>query len=257
MRGLLLGGVASSVFIAPIVVGGPATIQLVGKQDVDLGSVGATESLTYALTDGEVGFANAVPQAGDYVLIYVTVATNADKLITPITPGFTTHEYGYVNVNADQTVWCGGKFMGSTPDTTFEFSTTSSSTAHSIGASVLVFRNVDPITPVEASEISLTTASAPVDPPAVTSAGEGRVAVLFGSLAYVTAGGVYAFTPGDTLLNFTQFLALTGTTFRVLIGSGWMRRDAGVFDPAIWAETRNAAGDTESAITLLLKPKSL
>jgi hypothetical protein len=206
---------------------------------------------TVSLTDLTGGIASA-PAAGDLVVIYYGGnETGSGFGVTGYTELFET---SYNNSSPEDV--CLGvywKLMGETPDTDVTFSGITGPNTEL--AAILVFRGVDPTTPMDVTRTFTSGQFATVNPPAITPITPG---------AWIIAGGaaVYDGIPVQTLSSselsgFTQVShdPVGDTVLNVAAGyyTGWT---SGAFDPAQFTfSTITNSDHSQIAATLALRPK--
>ena len=220
------------------------------------GFVGSTSNITISLTSLTGGIASA-PAEGDLVVVYFGVGSNTVRV--PSVPVSYTgiSVSGYQNVAAlsatdtyRANLIVSYKFMGSTPDTSFVLTDGTNSVDDAGAVAVHVFRNVDPLLPLDVAVATATGANTGVpNPPAITPTTQNAVIVSGAAAAHI--GGVLTFTSSD----LTDFVTAGGNDTRdVTIGAGYYDWDAGAFDPAQFGGGTTANTSSWAAVTLALRP---
>jgi hypothetical protein len=207
-------------------------IQYVGGKVVV--RAGNTTTTTTALNSGLTGGIASGVSAGDLVIAVNVVASNSD--ISASVSGYTViGSEQYINGTYDTNLWVGYKFMPTTPDTAVTIPS-AGSIDNAQGFIVMVFRGVDPSTPLGGVTpvFSSKTTSLLVDPPSITPTIAGSFVVAVGGAA--TTGGSDTFASSD----LTDFLTNgQGDTYDVVIGAGHKDNwTSGAFNPAQWTCTQ-------------------
>lgn len=221
-----------------------------GQKGSRAGSVSAA-TITYALAGGS----DSTPQPGDLVLIAIGVGTvdrvPACQITTP--SGFAAYGQLDVNnsgVNFDTSMDVNWKFMGGTPDTTFDLPSTGNASDAQTYA-VLVFRGVDAGVDDVASTTATGTGTARCNPASITPVTVGAWPVICGCGAVAT--GLDYTAPANYSTNFQTTFGSDDNDS--LIGCGY-RSDwsAGAEDPAVYGAGSVSASGSWAARTIALKP---
>lgn len=227
-----------------------------------VGSYAATHKATSAQT---IAFSNlkdesnVTPtlQQGDYVLVAVENAGNANRTQAQLTPsGYTAlHTDDYQNDSNDSNFLVSGKFMGATPDTTVDIPA-SSATTHGVGYEIYVFRGINATTPMDVTVVvtgGINTGVA--DAAAITPVTAGAWIVVFAGAA-VAAGAVFTNPAGmSTTTNHFRTATDAFASIDAVIGgaiyTGWT---SGAYDPAAFGGSTSTNTGSWSAVTLALRP---
>lgn len=223
-----------------------STPALVGSKNT--GWPGTTSNQTVSLTD-LTGGTDSAPQEGDVVIVsyFMTFGTGSPTL-SMITSGYTTLAEVYVADTYQTRTHGYMKRMGAVPDTSFIVSGTGNS-SNAGGVIVLVFRGVDPTTPLD--DVAVTTASSPnggrPTPPAITP-------TTANSLIVMSAGAGGA-TPALMTSGLSNFVArIQGDTYTVNGGAGTANWVGGTYTPIQWGGSTTSNQASWTAFTLVLKP---
>jgi hypothetical protein len=218
------------------------------------GRAGATTTTNQSLTALTGGIGSA-PQAGDLVLVYISIGTAAGYTPSNYTPSGYASIGAYVSVGAanytyTDTAW---KFMTSTPDTSVTIPS-SGNARNAQSWAIQVFRGVDPtFNPFYAHSAAAGSASGRPNPAAITPSTAGSWITYFGASAAAT-GAAYTAPTGFA----TNWLSrTTADTYDSMIGAGYYTGwTSGSYDPAAITEggTTNSA-DTWVAVAIALKPE--
>lgn len=214
----------------------------------------ATQTITYALTGGS----DAVPAAGDLVIIGYGEGAGGDATLSGriSTSGYSliTELFAADTNNSNLAVFT--KFMGVTPDSNVVVvgSTTSNAAAT---VNIQVWRGVNTTTPLSPTTTTATGSnSGNADPAAITPTYSGNVIAIFANSASATANTA-TFTAASTsyMTDFRQ-VARAGGVYRGLGGQGYVTgRSAGVsYNPAAWALSADSTAFAWTAATLALSP---
>ena len=248
-----LSGVSPTIDIAP---SASSSISFVGRQLNNVAGRTTSWVTNFALTDGS----GSAPLEGDLVLVMLSIACGSARTPTPsiITSGYTSSALIGVSGGTYRTRSIYAyKFMGSTPDTSVEFSQTFN-LSDSGTATILVFRGVDPTTPLDVTPTSMTgggtTAGADKpNPAAITPVTSGAWVVAMGTQALATAVAFTAPTAGLDSGKFwsdTQADAVSGAHGGGYY-SGWTN---GSHDIGIFNGGSSLAGNAQDAFTIALRP---
>jgi hypothetical protein len=213
------------------------------------GFAGSTSDITISLTSLTGGIASA-PAEGDLVVVYFGAGSTFGISGIMSVSGYLKVAGLSQSDSYDANLIVSHKFMGSTPDTSFVLTGGTQSNAIAGAVAVHVFRNVDPILPLD---VTTTTAQAPntgvPNPPAITPTTENSVIVSGGVAAHVA--GVRTFTSSD-LTDFVT--AGANDDIDVSIGAGYHNWTSGSFDPAVFGGGATSSTDSWVAVTLALRP---
>lgn len=215
------------------------------------GRLGATttQNVTFALTGGS----NSTPQAGDLVVVSITVSSTADRAVSVVTPtGYTSLTELYQNDTYDVNLGLSYKFMGSTPDTTFQLPSTGNA-ADAQSYTVHVYRGVDTNNPLDVAAVTAGGInSRTVNPGAITPVTPGAWIHVVGAGAGAT-GGTYTAAYLSGFLTNTQ-----ADTNDSIIGAGYYSGwTSGAYDPAAFgAGGTTTTNDSWAAYTIALRPAS-
>lgn len=165
----------------------------VGGASANMG--GTANDLTISLTNLSGG-ANTAPQAGDIVVIAHCWSSTTNRVMAPVTAGYTVHLDRYSDSTYDTNLGLYTKIMGSTPDTSVIIPNTVS-TSDSAAIAIQVWRNVDKDTPLDIP-VSVATGTGTLQPTFLAiplSANQNSVAILFSAGAGTFTS---AYTNGPT-----------------------------------------------------------
>lgn len=236
----------------------PATMKVVtfvGYAKITGTGASMTIGLTTLLTD--VG--SPAPPGGailkdDVIFVlagWATSSTNVDVQVT----GYTELDDLFAGTTRAVNLAVAWKAQGATPDTSI---TTNASNAAGNGsaAMAMVYRYVDPTTPLDVAYVSGThsataAGNALADSPPITPVSPGAFIV-----SYVAATGDT--TPAPlTISGMTKYgeVGMGGTArgYRLAAAhkTDWV---SGAFDPPAWTTSESAASDSWAAVTLAFKP---
>lgn len=223
-------------------------IQLVGVKFQGGGS-NTTSTISLTALTGGIG---TTAQDGDLVIAFGGKAHSVNYNVAMVTSGYTEDADIYANDVQDCNLGVFHKFMTSTPDTTAVLDHGGTTTNSGIGG-VIVFRGIDPTTPLD---VAVTTATG-IDgnlsnPPPITptTAGAWIVAIYAGS-------NDSSATVPSAPANMTNFAfdngqgTTTGLQIGVATKTDWT---SGAFDPDAWTGTDNEASTSWAAVTIALRP---
>lgn len=263
----LTGTATASITEADIVSGGKTIIAtltndtyVVSTITPQIGYVGgqvggragstSTANVNFALTGGDVGFASATPQVGDYVVITVVVGSQARNPACAIS-GYTA--LGLLNSAAatqDTSLDVSYKRMTATPDTSFTLPSTGN-VADAQRYTIQVFRNVDPTTPLDVTPVSATgSATGRPNPGSITPSTSGAYVLICAGGGAAT-GAAYT-APANYTTNFLT--GSTADTNDAMVGSGYRAWTSGAEDPAVYTGGTTNATDSWCAYTIALRP---
>jgi hypothetical protein len=139
---------------------------------------------------------------------------------------------------------------GPSSDTSFEISGTGTST-HANTVAVMVFRGVDPTTPMDVTRTTASAANGGVpNPPAITPITSGAVIVAMG------VGTQNAGTTDFGSSDLDNFLVIQAAGFGNMTGMGSKNWTSGAFDPAAFSGGNTAISMSWCACTIALRPAS-
>lgn len=230
--------------------GGGGSIEYVGGQTYS--APGGTTALTADLTTLTGGLASA-PAENDLVIV---TAVHVAENTAPSDPAMNTAGYteetdivGTDFYRVRMAVY--RKFMGGTPDTSFEIANTGN-TAWPVAVAVHVWRGVNQTTPMDVTTVTATGANSPLcNPAAITPTTSGSVVVVSGACSSDNSGVV--FTSPD-LSNFRSVSAQD--TRDATVGMGSFAWTSGAFDPGQWSGGSTSGGTNTAwvAATMALRP---
>lgn len=239
-----------SILQAAAGVGGatPVQIEYVGGYAAIVTSSSSNVTVTFGgnLTGGLASSASA----GDLVVVYFAVGSTAD--VNLVIAGYTEVADLYINDTYDANLAVGYKVMGSTPDTTVTLTGGTLGTANAGAIAIQVWRNVDPLLPLDVAAVTATsTNSAAANPPAITPVTSGAVIVAGGAAAH--ARGSVTFSSSD-LSGFVTSGGANNTN-DATVGLGYATWTSGAFDPAAFTFNSTDSGQHSwAAVTLALRP---
>lgn len=205
-----------------------------------------TPATSFSLTGLTGGLASA-PADDDLVVLLAFVPSNVSSRPTVSTSGYTTVTPPTApGLIAPNTVLA-TKVMGGSPDTSVSVSVASA-------ARVMVFRGVDPSTPLDVAAVAASGAGPNVVTGAITPSTSGAWIVVAGVItAGSTSTDVVLSAPGD--LDVFASAAMTSGTYRGAGGLGYYDGwTTGAFDPANWSSDASGLYDQYEAYTLALRP---
>lgn len=223
------------------------TIQFVGSKTFSFAGTTSTRNISLS---GLTGGIDTSPSAGDFVIVGYGVGSFGAVTIA-INSSYTnlTKIAGTGSVTGSLIV--GYKFMPSTPDSDVNVSGTNNSN-NAGGGTILVFRGVDPTTPMDATAVSATGSGSMIpNPGAITPVTSGAFVVAIG------AGGHNATVPAYTSSDLSQFKSVkSDDTYDIQVGGGYIEwSGSGSVNPATFTQ---ASGDSSAyswaAYTLALRP---
>lgn len=144
------------------------------------------------------------------------------------------------------------KFIGGTPDTSLIIPGGTGGTDMGGSTSILVFRNVNTVTPLDVSAVYYTASNTvKPNPPSITPVTTGAVIIAGGVGGY--NNGVQLFTSSD----LTNFISSCGDdNFDCTTGIGYKEWISGAFDPAQFGFTGTDSSNNSSiGYTIALRPK--
>ena len=144
------------------------------------GRAGSTSTASQSIT-GLTGGSDSAPIEGDLVLVVVATATQARNPACAIS-GWSTigTQLNVTSTTYDTSLQVSYKFMTSTPDTSITIPSTGN-IADGQSRRVLVFRGVDPTTPLDVAAVSATgTGTTRFDAAAITPTTAGAFIAVFG-----------------------------------------------------------------------------
>lgn len=212
---------------------------------------GATSTATSSLTDfgNPLTGATGIPAAiGDTVIVIPAIGSNADRDMI-ITSGYTELADHYVNgTTYDANI---GAFLKqlSAADTTVTFGS-SGSANDAQGGVLLLFRGVDPTTPLDVALVpGGGTGTGKPDPEPITPVTVGAVGVFGGAQAAATAVNL---TSSD-LTAFRQ--VIQADTNDIAIGAGFIEwSGSGAINPAAFGGGSSNAANSWATVSFALRP---
>lgn len=224
---------------------------------------GYTEAFAGQTTDRTISFTSLVggigtkPIKGDFVVLsYVTGSTtNRDMSAYVAGSNFTVHQdLIAVGATYDTNLGVYYKFMGDTPDTSITLIGGTSSTSDAGAVAVHVWRNVDPVTPLDATSTTATsTTSAAADPAAITPVTAGAYVLVIGAGAHAS-GTQYFASPEDAVTAF--FTNGANDTNDATIGVGVYREwVSGSYNPLAFRFSSATTTGSSAAVTMALRPR--
>jgi hypothetical protein len=230
--------------------GGLSGIQFVGGAVASKVGAAAGNS-TIALNSGLTGGIASAAASGDFVLAAFATGATSNKTLA-ITDGASNYtlvgsEF-YENGSTDLNLRIAYKFITSDTDTTFG----PTQDVQDAGAmSVLVFRNVNATTPLDATPTTASSTGAGLlpSPPAITPVTPGAFVAIIGAVA---GGGAALAEPFGSFWEYFASI-YQSDTFSVSLGvgyeGGWT---SGSYDPENFAVT--GTGNAVAAMTIALRP---
>lgn len=195
------------------------------------------------------------PIAGDLVLVFYSVATDncSSSLLSMASSGWTVIANLFSNYTYENSLIAAYKFMGGTPDATVNFGVSGTGYVDgedSRAGTALLFRGVDPSTPLDVPVQTATRKSVRADPPSITPTTEGSFIVATGSGSHREAVQTFSCS------NMPDFTSVGVNSYNdTTIGSGVVEWVSGVFDPAEFTfSDDDSASNAACAITLALRP---
>lgn len=212
---------------------------------------GATTTATSSLTDfaNPLTGATGIPAAiGDTVIVIPAIGSNADRDMI-ITSGYTELADHYVNgTTYDANI---GAFLKqlSAADTTVTFGS-SGSANDAQGGVLLLFRGVDPTTPLDVALVpGGGTGTGKPNPEPITPVTVGAVGVFGGAQAAATAVNL---TSSD-LTAFRQ--VIQADTNDIAVGAGFIEwSGSGAIDPAVFGGGSSVAANSWASVSFALRP---
>jgi hypothetical protein len=224
-------------------------IQFVGSASGGNGSAATPYAVSLTALSGGIGSA---PITGDFVLVFTGFATDNNGDPGVASPTATEVADLYVNDTNDANLSVSYFFAGASPPTSISVNGSGNST-HANSTSVMVFRGVNPTTPLDV--VTTTNAGASsntASPPSITPVSANTVIVLASLIATASAGTV------TIPAGYTGGLLGSGTGS----GKGSSVRaaykanpTAGVVDnPGNMTCSNGGAGSSWAAATVVLRP---
>jgi hypothetical protein len=165
------------------------------------------------------------PQEGDYVIVIFANGDTVNRNMRATDLSWAQLVDAYVSDTYDVNLGVFAKFMGPTPDTEFEGSTTSASSPAS-AVVVHVWRGVDTGTPMDASAVARPQSNTNViDANSITTVTDGAVVLITGG--GVNFGDPYTVPSG--MENF--FYAVDGTSYVRAVVASALVETAGAYNP--------------------------
>lgn len=216
-------------------------IQFVGYASTGITTsyISANQTFSIASLTGGIG---TTPQTGDLVVL---LRASDDSTTSLAVSGYTQNVDRGVNTTLrDASLYVAYRLMGATPETSLSLYTPPSENTVTIA---MVFRGVDPTTPLDATGASAIFTNGVPDPPAVTTATNNAVSVvLAASSSGVTA--VTSPTGYSTSVARAQGTRLAGyACFRTV-------SPAGLENPAAFGGITPTTNYAAAAATILLRP---
>lgn len=239
MTGLLLSRFATL---------GGKRIEYVGSK-THTQSSGAT-TFTVSLT-GLTGGIDTQPRDGDLVLVAYNLCTDAsgDVTLSLATAGYNKILEVYGNDTNDTNFAVFEKIMSSSPDTSVDVERSASTPA---SVHIRVYRNVDPVTPMDVAAAGASGGNTGrANPASITPTTSGSWIVVYGACAAPLSGNS-DFTSADT----DEFIVarIDGPSIHNQVGSGhvsdWV---GGAFDPAQFGGGNTDATSSWGAVTVALR----
>ncbi len=189
------------------------------------------------------------PSADDVVVLAYGTGTIGSRAIGVVAgDAYTTFVSKiYQNNTEDLNFWTGYKKMGATPDT--QVTVTGTLNSADAGAIVImVWRYIDPTTPLDVTTVSTSGSGGQPVPGAITPVTQHAPIIVMGGGAGVTC---VDFTSSD-LSDFTPF---TGNgTHDVAVGMGWKDWTSGAFTAATFGGGEASASNARAAVVAALRP---
>lgn len=234
-----------------VAVGANQGITLVGSKTFSF--TGPIGSGFVSLTDLGGGI-NSAPSGGDFVLVFLGVATDgATAAPTMSVSGYTNDGSTlFGNGTYEASLLTSYKFMPSTPDTSFNISVSGTNFVQGedpvVGA-VFVFRNVNATTPLDVASTTYT-GGASVKPTSITPTTLGAMVVVGGVGAHVR--GVQAFSAS----GYVGFISAGAASVNDgTIGGGFIPNASGLTSPATWILSgTSGSGEYFASRTMALRP---
>lgn len=219
---------------------------IVGSQIYNRAGFPAEVNVNFSLTGGT----NTTPQAGDLVVLAISLGAAATTLMTAPAGYTQIAMFASNGTTYDSVLYVGYKVMGATPDTTFPIPS-ALSTANSQMAVVFVWRNFDVSSPLDVTSTVATGVSGRLaNPPSITPATSLSVIMAIGACAY--RGTVVSFTNA----TLSGFRTTSGNdTYDGALGAGYFNWTSGTYDPSAFSITGSTTSDSWTALTLAIRGK--
>jgi hypothetical protein len=216
---------------------------------------GTSRSAVGSTTNITIDFSTiASLKENDFVIVAHAIPNNIRQTPNVISSGYTTLRLDYVNgTSYDTNFRVSYKTMGAIPDANIIFGASNNTSAGTL-TGVMVFRNVDIVSPFDiASNTSNAVGTNIVNPAAITPVSRNAMIVVIGTGSYSGPNDIYtttglenAYTVGLSETNSDGGLALA-------IYKQWT---SGVYDPAAWTNTQATnLNQSYSSITMALRPQ--
>lgn len=219
-----------------------------GKVVAQAGSVG---SVDITIDSGLTGGVASAAAAGDFVLI---MHGQANGSTITFTDGTTAYTYIAATAQIADTpaakalyYRAGWKFMGGTPDTIIRLASTGN-VQHTRLSAVAVFRNVDPVTPIDVAQVSATSAATlNADPGSISAAATACVVAFGAAVSDAAIGSNYS---SSDLTDFQT--AGFGSAINGVVGFGH-KLLAGTFDAAQFTGPGAGTNPATAALSIALR----
>ncbi len=225
-------------------------ITFVGGKSI--GGLGTTADIVISLTD-LVGGIGTKPVKGDVVIVAFSTGSTVNRDL--VIAGFTEIADLYADDTYDTNLAVAYKVMGDTPDTSVTLTGGSLNTADAYAVAIHVWRNVDPITPLDVTSTTATASNSGLaNPPAITPVTQGAFVIVIGAAAH--ASGTHYFASPESAVT-TFFTAGADDTNDATVGMGVYREwTSGAYDPAAFRLTVADSGSNSwAAVTMALRPR--
>lgn len=235
------------------------SIQFVGRTTAR--SLAAVTTYNVSLTGLTDGIASAPREKDIVVVTYCWSSATNDTVNLPSGNNSSTYQSliadTYSNDGRDTNGRAAYQIMGSTPDTSVDVPSLSSTTNGSCCA-ILVFRSVDPITPIDVTVQSASGIDSNLaNPPSITPSSPGAW-IITGYMGTGDATPVQWTAPTDVTGWYTINSQATAGSFSSKVAMGYKSDwTSGAFDPAAPTGGESGAADSFIAYSAVLRPNPM
>lgn len=228
-------------------------IEFVGRASTATGADAADQVISLTSLTG--GSRSSVAD-GDIVIAAYQASVNSDLTLVIEDPSASAYTLigseAYVNNGSDTNLRVAYKIMGSTPDASVTFKTTSGTSNNSRIHTVYVFSGVDTTTPMDVTPTSSSAGNTVlVNPAAITPVTSGATVVAVGAGGHQR--GTHTFSSSDLSDFYSEG---HNTLFDATSGIGHIPNwTSGAVDPAAWTFSSTTLNTyTYASITFALRP---
>ncbi|MCX7616315.1 MAG: hypothetical protein N2Z68_02910 [Patescibacteria group bacterium] len=222
--------------------------------------VGSVEGSATDGNDVTLNFSGLGLQEGDLVVVAYAIGDNdnVDFNMAILSPtGYTEVADLFANDTQDTSLGVYWKIMGATPDTSVTVDGLGGTDA-AVSAVAMVFRGVDPTTPMDVTPTTATALNTMhPNPPSITPVSTGVWTVIAGASGHAlnpaNTNNPYTFPTGYTTNNVQR---PENDTSDISVGLGYRTNPANPEDPGVMTHSgTDSANYSWAAVTLALRPK--